>query len=608
MVTTPSVEFPFSAIAGQEKLKLALTLAAINPLLGGVLISGPRGSAKSTLARGLAAVLPDENAEFVTLPLGASEDRLLGTLDLNKVLSEKEMVFQPGLLSKAHGGILYVDEVNLLADNLVDQLLDVAASGRNRVERDGISHEHAAKFLLIGTMNPDEGELRSQLQDRFGLMVSLTNNYSLEERVQIVKRRDEFDQNPEPFCLHYAQEQEDLKRRIALAQLKLSTVHCNDSIRMEIARRCQQANVDGMRADIVWLRAASAATALRNAVEIEIQDIDLVEEFVLAHRRHDGGASDHSDHSSHGNDGQPQDPTQKRRPQNSVANTANANSLPTSNHPLEGNSNAENGINDSSSDDDKSNGANESEWGSMPPQRQNQSQNMEKEYSVMLAKADSKRMSNRYVKAGFIGKQKGEDRFGYQRHAYQRSHQVDWHSTLVESGLKNEWPPERLQYKKNKTGQSMLHLIVLDASASTLKNALFSKAKSLIADIAYQAYLRREQIAIFAFGNDKVEQISPQIRSPKDVSQLLNELKAGGGTPFREAMLQVQHWLNMARRKMPSLANHTYIVTDGRTKADVSDIRLAGMTSVIDTEDTDIKRGRGALIAQSLQANYIPVR
>lgn len=191
--------FPFSAVTGQAQYKLALILVAINPTIGGVLVSGPRGCAKSTLARGFAD-LRSANHPFVTLPLGASEEMLIGTLDLQQVLDSKNVAFNPGLLAKADGGTLYVDEVNLLPDSLVDLLLDVAASGVNCVERDGISHEHAAKFTLLGTMNPDEGELRPQLLDRFGLSVQLDNDYSIDERMAIVQSREAFDRDAESLA------------------------------------------------------------------------------------------------------------------------------------------------------------------------------------------------------------------------------------------------------------------------------------------------------------------------------------------------------------------------------------------------------------------------
>ena len=197
--------FPFTAVTGQTTFKLALTLLAINPAIGGVLVSGPRGSAKSTLAKGLADVMPSASSNnsdqaapaFITLPLSVTEEMVVGTLDLQQVLNEKQVEFKQGLLAKADQGVLYVDEVNLLQDHIVDLLLDVAASGTNVVERDGISHQHDARFVLLGTMNPDEGELRPQLQDRFGLSVVLGNDYAIDERVEIVQRREAFDVNSE---------------------------------------------------------------------------------------------------------------------------------------------------------------------------------------------------------------------------------------------------------------------------------------------------------------------------------------------------------------------------------------------------------------------------
>jgi magnesium chelatase subunit I len=276
--------YPLAAVVGAERLKLALCIAAIDPGIGGVLIEGPRGMAKSTLARGLADLL--EQAPFVTLPLGASEDRVVGSLNLDAVLSQGKIRFAPGLLAKADGGVLYVDEVNLLPDPLVDLLLDVAASGVNRVERDGVSHEHSARFVLIGTMNPEEGELRPQLLDRFGLNVALDARPDPTQRREIITRRLAFDADPAGFVARWAEAQALLSQRCQQARSRLASIPLDDLALEAITQACYQAAVDGLRADLVWLRAARAHAAWRNAPGIELEDIEAVAEFALRHRRH----------------------------------------------------------------------------------------------------------------------------------------------------------------------------------------------------------------------------------------------------------------------------------------------------------------------------------
>ncbi|WP_419683645.1 ATP-binding protein [Burkholderia theae] len=278
--------FPFAALVAQDALQQALLLAAIDPSLGGVLVSGPRGTAKSTAARGLAELLPE--GQFVTLPLSASDEQVTGTLDLAHALAENGVRFRPGLLARAHLGVLYVDEVNLLADGLVDTLLDVAASGVNLVERDGVSHAHDARFVLIGTMNPEEGELRPQLLDRFGLMVELENCFDAAQRERIVKARLAFDLDPDAFRARHAAAQRELGDRIHAARARLPMLDLGDAVHAHVSALCIDAAVDGLRADLVMLRAARALAALEQADAVTVSHVTRVAEAVLRHRRHAG--------------------------------------------------------------------------------------------------------------------------------------------------------------------------------------------------------------------------------------------------------------------------------------------------------------------------------
>nr|WP_150669697.1 ATP-binding protein [Pandoraea anhela] len=276
--------FPLTALVAQTPLREALLLIAVDPSIGGVLVSGPRGTAKSTAARSLADLLPD--CPFVTLPLGASEARLIGTLDIDEALRGGGVKFSPGLLAQAHQGVLYVDEVNLLPDGLVDVVLDVAASGINVVERDGVSHRHAAHFMLVGTMNPEEGELRPQLLDRFGLMVELENCFDPQVRQKIVKTRLAFDLDPAAFHAQYAQAQAELRRRILDAREALPGVAIGDEVHDAVSALCIEARVDGMRADLVMLRAARALAALEASPVLTRGHVERVSPAVLRHRRH----------------------------------------------------------------------------------------------------------------------------------------------------------------------------------------------------------------------------------------------------------------------------------------------------------------------------------
>ena len=307
--------FPFTAVIGQEDMKLALILNVIDPRIGGVMIMGDRGTGKSTTIRALADLLPEievvaddpfsrapqdpdiqqerrgadiptaqKKVPMVDLPLGATEDRVCGTIDIEKALSEGVKAFEPGLLAKANRGILYVDEVNLLDDHLVDVLLDSAASGWNTVEREGISIRHPAQFVLVGSGNPEEGELRPQLLDRFGMHAEIHTVRDPELRVQIVEQRSEFDQDPQAYLDKHQAQQVDLQERLVDAQTLLPQVTIDHEYRVKISQVCSELDVDGLRGDIVSNRAAKAIAAYEGRDEVTLDDIRRTITLCLRHR------------------------------------------------------------------------------------------------------------------------------------------------------------------------------------------------------------------------------------------------------------------------------------------------------------------------------------
>ena len=282
-------EFPFVAVVGQEQLKMSLLLNAIDPRIGGVLIRGDKGSGKSTLARALSDLLP-AGAPFIEVPAGATEDRVKGSVDLAQMVADGIVASTGGLLAEANGGVLYVDEVNLLADHIVDLLLDSAASGVNRIERDGVSAVFPAKFVLIGSMNPEEGELRPQLLDRFGLSVQSDGILDPEDRSLALYRRLEFDSDPDSFCAMFDDEKEELKSRLSQARavsqahyLGLSA-HLSKELFRAITQLCISYGAQGLRADLTMARAAAARAALEGRSEVEVEDIGAVAPLVLSHR------------------------------------------------------------------------------------------------------------------------------------------------------------------------------------------------------------------------------------------------------------------------------------------------------------------------------------
>lgn len=308
--------YPFSAIVGQEQMKLALLLNLIDPALGGVLIRGEKGTAKSTAVRGLTDLLDEvqvsEGCPFhcrpgygelcqscrekrelrtvpytrrvVELPVGATEDRVAGSLSMEQAIKKGEKVFEPGLLAQANGNILYVDEINLLDDHIVDILLDSAAMGVNTVEREGVSYSHPARFVLVGTMNPEEGDLRPQLLDRFGLVVEIRGEQDIALRSEVIRRRMEYERDPESFCGQWAERQAELRSQVRRAQERLQTVEIPDSLYLDAAKIGVSLQVDGHRADITLLKAARTLAAYEGADKATRDHLIRVAPMVLSHR------------------------------------------------------------------------------------------------------------------------------------------------------------------------------------------------------------------------------------------------------------------------------------------------------------------------------------
>lgn len=561
--------YPFTAIVGQDRLKSALLLIIIDPKIGGLLLSGPRGSAKSTLVRSLANL--NQNHPFITVPLGASEEMVAGSLDLDKALGDSSLAFKPGLLAKANDGILYVDEVNLLTDNLVDLLLDAAASGTNLVERDGISHQHDAMFSLVGTMNPDEGELRPQLLDRFGLMAEVETQFSIEQRQLVVAQRLAFDSNPDSFIQQQQAGLNDLQTQVSWAVDNLSTVTLSDTISRQIALRCADANVEGFRADITMHRASRAHAALNHRLAVLESDLEAVEALVLNHRRN-------------------------LIPPSSTAPPAGGASTPQGSKPEDESSQPQSGSSIQGS------------WGAM--------KSVATETFTSLALPDHKiEPMPKLVKSTSsttTSKRKGgsiSQRF-LSRVSIRNgivTGKIDWFRSLGTKISRNQFGFNDLKFRYPQLRSVELKLVLLDTSASTLSGQGLAHAKGVLKELSRQAYLNRQQICILGFGNSRVTTIIHPQRAPKNIQPKLDLIKAGGGTPVRKVLDYAQNLLSS--QKSQALDCSIYLITDGRLEQSIKTHSLFNQHQIIlvDIESSRIKLGLGRQLAETICAQYIPV-
>ena len=560
---------PFTAVVGQDQLKLALILAAIEPRLAGVLIAGPRGVAKSTLARGLAAIDTRAAGGFVNLPLGATEEQVVGSLDLAKALGDQEVRFKPGLLARAHGGYLYIDEVNLLADALVDVLLDVAASKTNHVERDGISHAHPARFVLVGTMNPDEGELRPQFSDRFGLCVELDDTLAPATRRAIVDQRLAFEADHAGFVAACQPKETALAQAIEAARQRLGEVTTPEAIKDDIARRCHAAGVEGVRADLHWRQAAVAHAAWQGRNQVESADCHAVEAFVLCHRR-----TRTPDQTSGGQD-----------PDDEPAGTSE-NTSPASDH--------------DGSDAEQNDAAGEGDWGQLPPRHVAPAAG----YTLELGAADIV-MPRRSAGRVFAGRRRGREALapGAAR-AGPTGSRIDWFRTLADGARRPDRSPDLVR-RPQALRESLLDCVLLDLSASTLGGDAQARARAGVLAIADAAYRARRRFGLLVFGGARIEWLVTLQRAPRHIATLLDAAPAGGGTPLADALVRARDDLQAGQHAGRTARLRTWLITDGRSRDEIHGPSWPGELIVVDTETARISLGRARRLAEALGGRHM---
>ncbi len=543
--------YPFSAIVGHDQLRLALLLCAVRPEIGGALIRGEKGTAKSTAVRGLAALLSaatGSDSGLVEMPLGATEDRVIGSLDLQRVLRDGEHAFSPGLLARAHGGVLYVDEVNLLHDHLVDVLLDAAAMGRVHIERDGISHSHEARFVLIGTMNPEEGELRPQLLDRFGLTVDVHASRDVDVRVQVIRQRMAYEADPDGFAERHAAADAELARRISAARTLVDDVVLPDNELRRIAALCAAFDVDGMRADLVVARTAVAHAAWRGAYTVEEQDIRVAAQLALPHRRR----RDPFD-----------DPGIDRDQLDEALAQAGSGPEPDPDPPGGGQS-AETELDAPQQNSGESPAA--------QPPRTKPSAPPSKTFRTRALRvpgvgegAPGRRSRARNASGSVIAAADGDDTScgGHGLHLF---------ATLLSAAeragagpLRPEPDDVRRAVREGREGN--LVIFVVDASGSMAARDRMAAVSGATLSLLRDAYQRRDKVAVITFRQQEARLLLPPTSSAHIAGRRLARFDTGGKTPLAEGLLAARELIVREKTRDRARRSLVVVLTDGRATA-----------------------------------------
>jgi magnesium chelatase subunit D len=638
-VSTP---FPFTAVVGQDDLRLALLLNAVSPAVGGVLVRGEKGTAKSTAVRALSALIPEVDvvagcrfscapgspdpacpdgphevgpgvrrpARMVELPVGASEDRLVGALDIERALAEGVKAFEPGLLADAHRGILYVDEVNLLHDHLVDLLLDAAAMGASYVEREGVSVRHAARFLLVGTMNPEEGELRPQLLDRFGLTVEVAASREPDQRVEVVRRRLAYDDDPEGFAARWADEESAVRARIVAARELLPSVRLGDPALRQIAATCAAFEVDGMRADIVMARTATALAAWAGRTEVLAEDVRQAALLALPHRRRrnpfdapglDEDKLDETLEEFGGQDENDDDPDPDgpggggQPPQDGPEGDSPAGDVPVQGEPSEdGQAPAAQG------------GGEQSPVRAAEPFRT-------KVLSVPgLGEGAAGRRSRARTEHGrTTGSRRPRGTLTKLHLAATVQAAAPHQRARGRSGRGLVVRRDDLRQATREGREGNLVLFVVDASGSMAARQRMSAVKGAVLSLLLDAYQRRDKVGLVTFRGSAAEVALPPTSSVDAAAARLESLPTGGRTPLATGLLRAHEVLRVERLRDAARRPLVVVVTDGRATGGPEPVALAGRAArlfaadgvasvVVDCEAGPVRLGLAGQLAGEL--------
>ncbi|MEZ0353488.1 magnesium chelatase subunit D family protein [Mycobacterium sp. pR1184] len=588
--------YPFSAIVGHDQLRLALLLCAVRPEIGGALIRGEKGTAKSTAVRGLAALLSaatgtnGAGSGLVEMPLGATEDRVIGSLDLQRVLRDGEHAFSPGLLARAHGGVLYVDEVNLLHDHLVDVLLDAAAMGRVHIERDGISHSHEARFVLIGTMNPEEGELRPQLLDRFGLTVEVHASRDVEVRAEVIRQRMAYEADPDGFATRYAADDAELARRIAAARALVDDVVLPDNELRRIAALCAAFDVDGMRADLVVARTAVAHAAWRGATTVAEQDIRVAAELALPHRRR----RDPFD-----------DPGIDREQLDEALRQAGDQPEPDPDPPGGGQS-----ADDSAAQQESSSNAKPQTPQTRPSAPPSKTFRARALTVPGVGEGAPGRRSRARNSSGSVVAAAGANDAG--------AHGLHLFATLLsaaeQAGAGPLRPrPDDIRRAVREGREGNLVIFVVDASGSMAARDRMAAVSGAALSLLRDAYQRRDKVAVITFRQQEARLLLPPTSSAHIAGRRLARFDTGGKTPLAEGLLAARGLVVRERARDRARRPLVVVLTDGRATAGLDPLGRSRIAAsrllaegcaavVVDCETSYVRLGLAQQLARQLGA------